>query len=152
MSPRCTGCFIVNGDALHTNIMQEAFLSCGPQPEVFKNLFLTVWSIKLQQIFDILQPGVHSNSFLTEERGGFRENSEWDVSCNYLWKHDLRWNVFWKHRPMHSKMLIILINLCVKFSYYILMQKKMYFLKSSKGCFNNNFQHQFNTINCFHKL
>jgi len=66
----------------------------------------------------------------------------WDVSWNYLWKHDLRWNVFCKHGPMHSKMFIILINLCVKFSYYILVQKKCISLNPVKAVltiiFNNN--------------
>ena len=47
------------------------------------------------------------------------------ISWNYLWKHDLRWNLLWIHGNMHSKKFIILIHLCVKFSYYILMQKNV---------------------------
>ena len=35
----------------HIHCIEEAFLSCGPQPEVFYNLFHTMWSIKLQQVF-----------------------------------------------------------------------------------------------------
>jgi hypothetical protein len=56
MSPKCIGCFVLNGTSTHNNCIEETFLSCGPQPELLYNLFLTVWSIKLKQIFVVLQP------------------------------------------------------------------------------------------------
>ena len=50
----------------HTYCTEEAFLSCGPKPEVLQNLFHTVWSIKVQQIFVVLQTGGPISSNLLE--------------------------------------------------------------------------------------
>jgi hypothetical protein len=55
MSPRCTGCFIVNGTVPHTHSVQEALFCCGTKPKLLYNLLLTVWSIKLQQMFAVFQ-------------------------------------------------------------------------------------------------
>jgi len=53
----CIGCFILNGTAPHAHSKEEALLSSVPQPEVLYNLFLTVLSIELHQMFVVLQTG-----------------------------------------------------------------------------------------------
>ena len=66
MSPMCTGCIMLNATVPHTHIKLEAFLNCGPQPDVLYNLLLTVWFTKLKQMFVVLQPGMSFNYDLLE--------------------------------------------------------------------------------------
>jgi hypothetical protein len=72
----------------------------------------------------------------------------WDVSWNCVWKHDLRLHLFSILWPIQCKNFIILINLCVKISYYILMQKISISLNPVKAV-STIFC---NSVNCFHKL
>jgi hypothetical protein len=57
ISPKCIGCFILNGTAPHAHIKEDEFLSSVPQPEVIQNLSLTVLSIELHKLFVVLQTG-----------------------------------------------------------------------------------------------
>jgi hypothetical protein len=66
MSPMCTGCIMLNATVPHTHIKLEAFLNCGPQPDVLYNLLLTVWFTKLKQMFVVLQPGMPPNDYLLQ--------------------------------------------------------------------------------------
>lgn len=64
----------------HTRCIEEAFLSCGPQPEVLENLFHTVQYIKLQQMCVVLQPeGLPSPTLLKADL-----QITDDATCNAL--------------------------------------------------------------------
>ena len=62
----------------HTDRTQEAFLSCGPQPDVIYHLFLTVWSTKQKEMFDVLQLGGFISYVLLEAFVQIRD----DATCN----------------------------------------------------------------------
>jgi hypothetical protein len=66
MSPRCTGCSIINGTVSHTHSIEETLLRYGLNPKLLYNLLFTVWSMKLPQIFVVLQPGGSFNPSLLE--------------------------------------------------------------------------------------
>ena len=61
-----TDCLIMKQTFPHTHSIQETFLSSGTKPESLYNLFLTVWSTKLQQMFIVLQTAGFNSYALLE--------------------------------------------------------------------------------------